>query len=521
MPFFTPLKYIDWNDYMENFEKLLDSLNGGLSVVIMVLLLGTGILLTFCVRFLQVRKFTYSMSHTIVPTIKEIFKKSKKKKPGEISQFEAFSTAVAGTVGTGNIVGVATAIATGGPGAVFWMWFSAFFGMVTNYAENILGIYYREKNERGEYRGGAMYYITHGMGLKWLAILFALFCVLASIGFNLAQSNSISTTITESCGVPTWVVGIILAVIAGLVIIGGIQRISKMTSLVVPFMAVLFILLAIIIVCMNITNVPSAFGQIFKSAFNFRSVGGGILGYGIVRAMRYGVARGIFSNEAGLGSSVIAHSTANVKEPVHQGLWGVFEVFLDTFVICTLTALALLTTNAFGVGKEGAGIALYAFESNLGLFGKICFSIILPLFAFTTLISWSFYGEKSIEYLFGKKGVYVYKFIYVLLIIVGCIVGVQIVWTLSDIFNVLMAIPNLIALIYLSKTIKKITQNYFNRKRNIKEEPMLSYFPEENERIKNELLEENALYGETPDMTQKLHEEEYLESPILNDKDND
>lgn len=503
---------------MEKFEKLLDSLNGGLSIVIMILLLGTGILLTFMVRFLQVRRFHYSMSHTIWPTVKTMFRKSSKKKPGEISQFEAFSTAVAGTVGTGNIVGVATAIATGGPGAVFWMWFSAFFGMVTNYSENVLGIFFREKNERGEYKGGPMYYITHGTGLKWLAIIFTICCVLASIGFNFAQSNSISTAVTEATGVPTWVIGIILAIIAGLVIIGGIQRIAKLASLVVPFMALLFMGLSIVIICMNIKNVPYAFSEIFKSAFNFRSVGGGVLGYGIVRAMRYGVARGIFSNEAGLGSSVIAHSTANVKEPVHQGLWGIFEVFLDTFIICTLTALVLLTTKSFDQGRAGASIALFAFESSFGIFGRISFTVILCLFAFTTLISWSFYGEKSIEYLFGKKGVLVYKFLYVGLVVVGCIVGVQIVWTISDIFNVLMAIPNLIALIYLSKLIARITKNYFDRKKGIKEEPLLSHFTEENERVKNELLAEDALYGENSEINQKMYEQEFLESSILSNK---
>lgn len=474
------------------FEKFNDMI---LSPIMIVLLLGCGVLLTVMVRFLQVRKFAYSFSNTMGKTFKDMVRKGERKE-GEVSQFEAFSTAVAGTVGTGNIVGVATAIVSGGPGAVFWMWVSAFFGMVTNYSENLLGIYFRQKDENGEYKGGAMYYITHGLGIKWLACLFAVFCIFASIGFNLVQANSIASTINNATGAYTWIIGIVLAIIAGLVIIGGIQRISKFASLVVPFMAIIFIVLALIIIGMNIENVPNAFKLIFQSAFSFKSVGGGILGYGIMQAMRFGLARGIFSNEAGLGSSVMAHSSANVKEPVHQGIWGIFEVFLDTFIICTITALVLLSTGVYNIGLEGSAMSMFAFESNLGVFGKVCFTIILPLFAFTTLISWSYYGEKAVEYLFGKRGRMVYKAIYVLLIILGCIVELKVVWAMADTFNVLMAIPNLIALVFLSKLIAKITNNYFNRKKGIKEEPMLSFYPEENEKIKKELEEEGTLYEE-------------------------
>lgn len=477
------------------FLSILDFVkktNSYLQIIIMLLIFSTGIILTIRNRFMQVTRFPYSVKKTIGKTIKESISKDIKIKNNKISPFSAFATAVAGTVGTGNIVGVATAIVSGGPGTIFWMWLSAFFGMIIKYSENVLGIYFRDKDKNGEYRGGAMYYIQRGLknGLKWLSLVFALFTVVATIGFVLAQSNSISTTLVGAFdfNISDWVIkiviGVILSILIGLVIIGGIKRISNVATLLVPFMAILYIILAIVIICMNIERLPYAFRLIFENAFSFKSVGGGVLGYTIIRACRYGVARGIFSNEAGLGSSVMAHSAADVKEPVDQGLWGIFEVFLDTFIICTLTALIILTSGIDITGSiNGSELGLKAFSDNLGTFGTIVFRIVLPLFAFTTLISWSYYSEKAAEYVFGPKVKIICKIIYILLTILGATLSIDLVWEIADTSNILMAIPNLTALILLSGLITKITRNYFKRKKGIEEEPLLSYDEKQNKEL--------------------------------------
>lgn len=482
--------------------EFFQNVNSYLQIIIMVLIFSTGILLTIRNRFIQVTRFGYSMKNTMGKTLKETVSKDSIAKKNKISPFAAFATAVAGTVGTGNIVGVATAIVAGGPGAIFWMWLSAFFGMVIKFSETVLGIYFRNKDKNGEYRGGAMYYILRGLGegFKWLSIVFAVFTVFASVGFILAQSNSISTTLASAVdiNITDWVlkliIGIIIAILIGLVIIGGIKRIANVTSLLVPFMALLYIVLAFVIIFMNINELPNAFKLIFENAFSLRSVGGGILGYTIIRACRYGVARGIFSNEAGLGSSVMAHSQADVKEPVEQGLWGIFEVFLDTFVICTLTALIILTSGVDITGTlKGSELGLWAFNENLGTFGKIVYSIILPLFAFTTIISWSFYSEKASEYVFGSKSRLVCKIILIGLIVLGATLSVDLVWEIADTFNILMAIPNLIALILLSGLITKITKNYFKRKKGSDEKPLLSYDEKQNEELLMENLEDSKV----------------------------
>ena len=482
--------------------KVVENINSILQIIIMILIFSVGILLTIRNRFLQVSHFGFSFKQTIGKTIKETVSSEKKKEKTKVSPFAAFATAVAGTVGTGNIVGVATAIIAGGPGAIFWMWFSAFFGMVTNYSENALGIYFRKRDANGEYKGGSMYYILRGLGkgFKWLAILFSLFAVFASIGYNFAQSNSISTTLAEAFNAPfdDWIikliVGVVLAIIVGFVIIGGIKRISNVASLLVPFMALLYIILAFVIIFMNITELPNAFAQIFTNAFSFRSVGGGILGYTIIKACRYGVARGIFSNEAGLGSSVIAHSQADVHEPVDQGLWGVFEVFLDTFIICTLTALIILVSGVDISGEtlKGSEIGLFIFNSSFGGFGTVIYSIILPLFAFTTIVSWSYYGEKAFEFLFGSKFKIIYKIAFIGLLILGATMSVDLVWELADTFNILMAIPNLIALTLLSGLIAQITKNYFMRKKGMNVKPMLSFDEVENKTMFVEALEKEG-----------------------------
>lgn len=471
-------------------QKVIQFINDNIlwGVPMIILILGVGIYLTVRNRFTQVTKFPYAVKNTIGKTLSGIGKKKGKKGEG-ISQFEAFSTAIAGTVGTGNIVGVATAILSGGPGAVFWMWLSAFVGMFTNFAENVLGLYYRKKGRDGEYRGGPMYYISEGLGWKWLAILFSIFCMLAAFGMNMVQINTIADTLNGGFKIPKWVSGVVVAIIIALIIIGGIKRIGKITSYIIPFMCICFILLALIIICINIKAVPSAFGQIFKNAFSFQAVGGGVLGYAIMRSMRYGLARGIFSNEAGLGSSVIAHSASSVKEPVQQGLWGIFGVFLDTIIICTLTALVVLTSGVYEQGADisGAMLSQSAFTQSFGQFGTVVFSIMLPLFAFTTILSWAYYGEKSFEFIFGKKYSIIFKVLYVALVVVGALTSVSLVWDMADLFNGLMAIPNLIALLFLGSTITRITRNYFARQKDKSIMPMLSAYPEDNLELSQEI----------------------------------
>lgn len=502
--------------FIDKLTEIIGFINDNIlwGIPMILIILGAGILLTVRSKVLQVCKFKTSVKATIVPTVKSIFKKDKApKKNGEksVSQFEAFSAAISGTVGTGNIVGVAGALISGGPGAIFWMWVSAFFGMMTNYSENVLGLYFRKKDKDGNFSGGPMYYIEKGLGLKPLAKFFAFCCTLAAIGMSMVQVNSISGTIQNVAPgndtVVAWIVGIAVAVIVALIVIGGIQRIGKVASAIVPFMALFFIAVALIIICINITAVPAAFAVIFKNAFSLKSFSGGLFGYTLMAAMRYGFARGIFSNEAGLGSSVIAHSASETREPVKQGMWGIFEVFLDTFVICTLTALTLVTTGIKSgiydftdiAGNAGtltkAEVSSSAFSSNLGVFGTIAFSIILPLFAFTTILAWSYYGKKSAEYLFPKKtnvAGNVFSVIFVLLIVVGAITASDFVWGLDDMFNALMAIPNLIGVVGLSGTVMKVTKNYFDRKKGLPVKPMLSAYEDMNEQFAKELAEEES-----------------------------
>ena len=478
---------------------------------VIILILGTGLLLSIRTRFLQVRKFGNSWAATIIPTIKSIGKKQAKK-PGEktVSQFEAFSAAISGTVGTGNIIGVVAAILTGGPGAVFWMWISAFFGMVTNYSENVLGLYFRKRDKNGEFSGGAFHYIANGLGWKWLGYIAAAFCMLAAIGMSGVQTNKISGTLSgsldqafnfgdEGMFVVKLLIGVIVAIVAAAIILGGIKRIGKVASMLVPFMSLLFIVMALISVLTHANMIGSAFGMIFGNAFNFKAAGGGIFGYAFAQTIKKGMARGVFSNEAGLGSSVIAHSASETKEPVKQGLWGVFEVFFDTFIICTFTALMMLTTvdvNAL-TGTEGdTAMALSMFANNFGAFGTITFSVILPLFAFTTIMAWSYYGEKATAFCFqwlGEKGqkisVVVFKVLYVLLIVASAVIESDLLWNISDTANGLMAIPNLIALIAMNGLVWKITKNFYDRKKGIAVKPMLSAYPELNEEFEKDIQE--------------------------------
>lgn len=493
---------------IESVNSFLNDIVWGWPAIVMIL--GAGLLMSIRTRFLQIRKFGDSLNTTIVPTLKQIGKK--KDKTGNkqtVSPFEAFSAAISGTVGTGNIIGVTSAILTGGPGAVFWMWISAFFGMVTNYSENVLGLFYRKKNKDGSFSGGAFHYITKGLKWKWLGYIAAAFCLIAAIGMSGVQTNKIVSTVTSISGNETdifkIIVGATIALFVGLIIIGGIKRIGKVTSMLVPFMSLLFIILSLGLIFVNIKNVPEAFASIFKSAFNFKSAAGGIMGYAFSTVIRKGMARGVFSNEAGLGSSVIAHSASETKEPVIQGLWGVFEVFFDTFIICTLTALVILSSPVFAnnlmsmaqgelAQVSDTATAISAFSNTYGIFGEACFTVILPLFAFTTIIAWSYYGEKAAEFCFdwlGEKGqkvaVLVFKVVYTLLIIASAVFESELIWAVSDTANGLMAIPNLIAIILLSGVVVKITKNYYQRKNGEDVEPMLSADAQLNEEFKQEL----------------------------------
>lgn len=600
---------------MHTFVNQVARINGVINewvwgIPMLILIISTGIWMSIRTGFFQIVRAKIVVDETFFA----IFKKrhvTKTKDKKAISQFQALSTALAATIGTGNIAGVATALTVGGPGAIFWMWVSAFFGMMTNFSENVLGIYYRRKNMYGEWSGGAMYYLENGLGskkgmkkiAKFLAILFAIFCVLASFGIgNMTQVNSIADAMHSNFGIPTLVMGIILAVIAALVVIGGIKRIGRVTEKLVPFMALAYILGALVIFFINYRQIPYVFGSIFKDAFNVSAVGGGIGGYVIKRAATMGFKRGVFSNEAGLGSSVMVHSSSDVKEPVIQGMWGIFEVFFDTIIVCTLTAFVLLSSSSdaksqtkvfsnittdsqtFSIAEHidedkevplidkeystlvidvdsdgnaklyteapadgeylelkaygnsyyvkaskkedrteddyiytnimsikgnaakdsngktvkdsngnvvldsvkveqinGVSLVTYAFSQKFGDVAAKLLAIAILLFAFSTVLGWSFYGTKAIEYLFGTKSMVFYKVIFVCFIVVGATLNLSLAWSIADTLNGLMAIPNLIGVLALSGTVVKITRNYTKRKikkDDVNLEPMLSAFPD-------------------------------------------
>ena len=470
-PFITKISEI--NDVVNNFVW---------GSVMLVAFLFVGILFTVRTGFFQFRRIKDWFSETILKvfTHKSVRKTDDK---SSISQFQALATALAATIGTGNIAGVATAIAAGGPGAVFWMWVSALFGTMTNYAENTLGIKYRYKNEKGNWVGGAMIYMERGLKCKPLAVIFSIFCLFASFGIgNMTQGNSIATALGSSFKIPTIVTGVVIAGLVALVIFGGIKRIASVTEKIVPFMAVGYIIGGLICIFMHASAVPEAFKLIFTQAFEFKSVAGGVAGYGIAMAMRCGISRGVFSNEAGLGSSVMVHSASDVKEPVVQGMWGIFEVFSDTLVVCTITALVILTSGVYNMGdyiralsdpavaetlKQGVDLTSYSFDATFGVAGEWFVSVALMLFAFSTILGWSYYGERAVEYLFGIKAVPVYKVIFVLIVAVGCCLELDLVWGLSDTFNGLMAIPNLIAVTLLSGQVASMTNDYLNRTKGI------------------------------------------------------
>ncbi|MBO5474327.1 MAG: alanine:cation symporter family protein [Lachnospiraceae bacterium] len=491
---------------VEMITNVNSAINGFVwGIPMLVLLVGTGILMTVLTKFFQLSHIGHWFKNTIggIFSDKHVTKHTDKDDQS-ISQFQSLCTALAATIGTGNIVGVASALIAGGPGAIFWMWIVAFFGMMTNYSENVLGIYYRRKNEKDEWCGGAMYYLKDGLGSykgfkqvgAVLAVLFSIFCLLASFGIgNMSQVNSISANMEAAFSIPPYVTGIVLLIIAALVIVGGLKRIASVTEKLVPFMAIAYILGALVVFFLNIDQVGAVFTAIFKGAFGLRAVGGGIVGSGVKMALTWGMKRGVFSNEAGLGSSVMVHSNSNVKEPVRQGMWGIFEVFADTIVVCTLTAFSVLSSGLIdletgAVLSESSGSALVgeAFATVFGSIGPAFIAIAILLFAFSTVLGWSHYGSKAWEYLFGTKSTIAYKIVFVLMIFVGATMNLSLAWDLSDTFNGLMAIPNLIGVLSLSPIVVKITKNYVDRVlkgKNVK--PMLSVFPEINDTHAKEL----------------------------------
>lgn len=608
---------------MQSFIDTVAKVNGAVNGVVwgipmLVLIIGTGIFMSVRTGFFQITRIKTWANETFLA----IFKKKSVTKTEEkkaITQFQALSTALAATIGTGNIAGVATAVCIGGPGAVFWMWISALFGMMTSFSENVLGIYFRKKNEHGEWSGGAMYYLEEGLkekkGLRHIAkplsVMFAIFCVLASFGIgNMAQSNSISSAMQSNFNIPTVVTGVVLAVIAALVVLGGIKRIAKVTEKLVPFMAIFYIAGCLIIFVMNFRHIPYVFSSIFKSAFSFSAVAGGVGGYIIKRAVTMGFKRGVFSNEAGLGSSVMVNCASDVKEPVIQGMWGIFEVFFDTIIVCTLTAFVILSSPANSVSFEealnnvstqpqyftinytdgetnlidsdinpkyiiasddaeegtyteysaktvygqefpvkilnssnvsgendftfanvmelkgiqakdangnhltnengdpiidsveitevnGVPLVTYAFSQRLGSVSGKILAVAILLFAFSTTLGWSFYGTKALEYLLGTKATIVYKIIFVLFIVIGCTMKLGLAWDISDTFNGLMALPNLIGILSLSGIVVAITKNYIHRRINkddVDALPMISAYSdiheEQHEKLKAEYSKE-------------------------------
>ena len=461
---------------MEQFLALVEKVNGALNTfawgpIMLVLLVGTGVFLTVRTKCIQVRKFGYIMKNTVG----SLFRKQDKDHGKNLSPFEAVTTALAGTVGTGNIAGVTGAIFVGGPGAVFWMWVSAFFGMCTKYAEIALAMKYRNTDSEGVHKGGPMYYIENGLGKKWkwLAVIFAILGGLASFGIgNIAQSSEIAGALNGLFNLDPLITGIILAVLVAIVVLGGVKRIGQVTSYLVPFMAIFYILAGIVLILMSIPELPAAFGAIFKGAFSLKSVGGGIFGYVIMQAMKQGFARGVFSNEAGLGSAPIAHAASSTEEPAEQAMWGVFEVFVDTIIICTITGLAIILSGVYttaggldAFASKGAA-AVAAFNAILpGTIGGIIIQISLIFFALSTIISWSYYGERCWGYLSRDSKVVnlIYKVIFVLVCIVGATGSGTLMWDISDTLNGLMSIPNLVALLALSGVVAKITKDYFDK----------------------------------------------------------
>lgn len=423
----------------------------------LVLLLGTGIYLSLGLRFITISK--------IPMAFRLLLSGRKGEGAGDISPFSALMTSLSATIGTGNIAGVATALALGGPGALFWMWITALVGMATKYAEAVCAVHYREKDEDGNYSGGPMYYIRNGLHKRWhwLGVAFAIFGSLAGFGIaNTVQSNSVSQVLHDSFSVPPLVTGLVLMVLVGAVVLGGIKRIASVASLLVPTMAISYILMCFYVIATNLGAVPGAITYIVQSAMTGSAAAGGFAGATMWAALRFGVARGIFSNEAGLGSAPIAHAAARTDEPVQQGMIAMLGTFIDTLIVCTMTGLVIVIMDVLPSGVSGASLTTMAF-SNAMPGGELIVTLALCLFAFTTMIGWSFYGERCVVFLFGTRAIMPFRIAWVVAIPVGTVIKLEMVWLIADTLNAFMAIPNLIALLLLGPMVFKITRDYFTR----------------------------------------------------------
>jgi len=443
---------------LTNFTGQISDFLWGSPITLLVLL-GTGVYLTIRLRFVQLTGFKHSLQ--LISG-----KYNDPDDEGEVSHFQALSTALSATIGTGNIAGVATAISLGGPGALFWMWITAIIGMATKFTECTLSLKFREIDEDGQVAGGPMYTLLHGLKMKKTAMAFAFFALIASFGIgNMVQANSVVdglVYLNPGAREYAWVIGLVMATLVGLVILGGVRRIARVASAIVPFMALMYITAAMIVLLNNIAEIPAAFSTIITYALNPWAVGGAAVG----EAIRWGVARGLFSNEAGLGSAPIAHAAAKTKEPVREGLVSMMGPFIDTLIVCSMTGLVIIVTGSYIDRPEqlvGAALTAAAFGRELGGGGAVVVGIGLTLFAFSTIIAWSYYGDRSAKFLFGEKAVMPYRVIYTLAVIIGAAVPLQLVWNIADITNLLMALPNLLSLVLLAGLVRKLQKKYYAR----------------------------------------------------------
>lgn len=442
---------------METLMSGMEKLNGFVwGVPMLIAILGTGLFLTVGLKFMPILK--------IIEGFRRLWQGRKSTEEGDISPFNALMTSLSATIGTGNIAGVATAIFIGGPGALFWMWCTALVGMATKYAEAVCAVKYREVDDLGNHVGGPMYYIRNGLGQKWawLAMAFAIFGAIAGFGIgNTVQANSVADAMHESFNIPELVTGIVMAILVAVVLIGGVQRIAKVAGKLVPFMAVAYLLAGLVILVMNITDVPGAIVEIVKSAFTPVAATGGFAGSTIWLALRMGVARGIFSNEAGLGSAPIAHAAAKTNDPVRQGTIAMLGTFIDTIILCSVTGLVIVVTGTWTGSENGAALSTAAFNAALPGVGGYIVTFGLAIFAFTTLLGWSYYGERCVEYIFGTKSIMPFRILWVAAVPIGSFFELNKIWLIADTLNALMALPNLIALLLLSPVVFKLTRDHF------------------------------------------------------------
>ena len=448
---------------MAAIESFISAINGVVwGPMMLVLILGVGLFLSIGLKLMPILRigtgFRLLWGGRTASAGDE--------KEGEIPPFQALMTAMSATVGTGNIAGVATAIFLGGPGALFWMWITALIGMATKYSEAVLAVKYRETDEKGQHVGGPMYYIKNGLGKKWawMGVAFAIFGAAAGFGIgNTVQSNSVADVLHANFSIPTWISGLVMMILVGAVILGGIKRIGHVAGALVPFMALSYLIAGLIVLAINAHLLPQALDLIFTHAFSPVAAQGGFAGAAVWAAIRFGVARGVFSNEAGLGSAPIAHAAAQTNDPVRQGLIAMLGTFLDTLVICTITGLVIVSSGAWTGGESGAALTSQAFATALPGLGNYLVAIALAIFAFTTIIGWSFYGERCVEFLFGIKAITPYRVLWILASPLGATLSLDFVWLVADTLNAMMAIPNLVALALLSPVVFKLTQEYFNR----------------------------------------------------------